>query len=178
MAWQSDPRCPTCGQPNSVRLALSLAPKHFLGLLRYSTGVVCSACGSKLRIVQRSSAVAVLVLWAGVAFTLSALSKRFGISTDAKLVSAVLVSLALVMLTPMLARRFVSLKLREGIDTVDFPVERLKDQLSGKKQEEIDKELEARLTTSASWVCPHCGEPNPTDCSVCIHCGHYDPNAG
>lgn len=151
-----------------------LSPKNRFGLLAFKSGVVCPSCGARLRIVQRRSVLVLAALWI-IAMTAAAASHRFGVPTDAVTVFAVLGTTLLLFGSGPLQRRFAVLKLREGTDTVDFPLERMKQELSGEAQRSRESELEASAAVSDSWVCMHCGEPTPNDCSACVHCGRSQP---
>ena len=43
--------------------------------------------------------------------------------------------------------------------------------LSGDAQRDREEEFGSAEVTIESWVCRHCGEPSPSDCPACIHCG-------
>jgi hypothetical protein len=148
----------------------SLTPKNRFGLLAYNTGVVCPSCGAKLRIVQRYSAAALASLWIGALIALGA-AGRFNVPSEVAIVATLIVLAFLLFGSEPLQRRLAVLKIREGIDTVEFPVERLKQELSGESQCNREAELAAAAESIGSWVCAHCGEPTPSDCPACVHCG-------
>ena len=151
-----------------------LTPKNRFGFLASSTGVECPSCGEKLRIVQRQSALVLGSLWIVAMIALGA-ARRSGAPSDAITIFAVLASTLVLFGSGPLQRRFAVLKLREGIDTVNFPLERLKRELSGEAQLNRETELEARAEVTGSWVCMHCGSPTPNDCPACVHCGRSQP---
>ena len=162
--------CPRCLQTVTLEMVFSLTPKNPFGFLAYSSGVVCPSCGAKLRIVQRYSAAVLASLWVLTMVAVGA-AGRVGIQSDVVLVLAALILAFLLFGSGRLQRRFAVLKIREGIATVDFPVERLNQELSGEAQRNREAELEAAAETIDSWVCMHCGEPTPSDCPACVHCG-------
>ena len=166
--------CPRCFQPVPLEMAWSLTPKNRFGFLAYSTGVVCPSCGAKLRIVQRYSAAVLASLWILTMVAVSA-AGRIGVQSGVILVFAALVLAFLLFGSARLQQLLAVLKIREGIDTVDFPVERLKQDLSGEAQRNREAELEAAAEEIGSWVCMHCGEPTPNDCPACVHCGRSQP---
>jgi len=151
-----------------------LTPKNRFGFLAYSTGVVCPSCGARLRIVQRQSVLVLGTLWI-IAMIAADAARRSGVPTDALAVLVVLAGTFVLLGSGLIQRRFAVLKLREGIDTVDFPLERLKQELSGEAQRNRESELEAAAEIIGSWVCTHCGEPTPDDCPACVHCGRSQP---
>jgi hypothetical protein len=148
-----------------------LTPKNRFGFLASSTGVVCPSCGAKLRIVQRHSALVLASLWTVAMIAAAATIRRYAVPSEAVTVFAVLASTVVLFGSGPLQRRFAVLKIREGIATVDFPVERLKQELSGEAERNREAELEAAAEAIDSWVCMHCGEPTPSDCPACVHCG-------
>jgi hypothetical protein len=162
--------CPRCFQPVPLEMVWSLTPKNRFGFLAYSTGVVCPSCGAKLRIVQRYSAAVLASLWILAMVAIGA-AGRLVIQSDVVLVLAALVLAFWLAGSERLQRRFAVLKIREGIDTVDFPVDRLKQELSGEAQRNREAELEAATEAIGAWVCVHCGESTPNDCPACVHCG-------
>jgi hypothetical protein len=166
--------CPQCFQSVPLELVWSLTPKGRLGFLAYSTGVVCPSCGAKLRIVQRQSALVLGSLWIIAIMAVEA-ARRSGVPSYVVTTFAVLVTTLLIFGSALLQRRSAVLKLREGIDTVDFPLERLKHRLSGEAQRDRETELEAAADVIASWICMHCGEPTPDDCPACVNCGRSRP---
>jgi hypothetical protein len=166
--------CPQCFQTVPLEIVWSLAPRNRFGFLRYSTGVVCPSCGAKLRIVQRQSVVFLAVLWI-IALIAAEAAGRLDIPFGNLPAFAVLAAFFTLSVSGPLQRRVAELKLRDGIDTVDFPVERLKQELSGKAQQDREAELAARTEAIDSWVCIHCGEPSPIDCPACVNCGRSQP---
>jgi hypothetical protein len=162
--------CPRCFQPVPLEMVWSLARKNRFGVLAYSTGVVCPSCGARLRIVQRFSAAVLALLYILAAVAVGA-AGRFGVPSAVALVPALLVLAFVKFGSGPLQRRLAVLKIREGNDTVDFPVERLKQELSGEAQRNREAELEGAADTIGSWVCRHCGEPTPSDCPACVNCG-------
>lgn len=166
--------CPRCFQPVPLEMVWRLTPTNRFGLLAYKTGVVCPSCGARLRIVQRQSVLVLAALWI-IAMTAAAASHRFGVPTGAVAVFALLATTLVLFGSGPLQRRFAVLELRDGTDTVDFPLERLKQELSGEAQRNRESELEASKAVIDSWVCMHCGEPTPDDCPACVHCGRSQP---
>jgi len=154
-----------------VRLAWQLSPKNRFGLLEEATGVVCPGCGVELRIAQARAAVA---LAAGVVIGI-VIAESVGRLFATDHVRAVLifsVFLALFFSGPIV-KRLVVLKVSDGLSTVDFPVERLKRQLSSPGSERvIDEEL-----LRSQRTCISCGRETPENLQVCLHCGRYDRNA-
>jgi hypothetical protein len=107
-----------------------MTPRDKFGLLEYSTGVVCSGCGTKLRIEQRRSALALVtavVALLGVCWLVGSL---WEVSRNVSLVIAILLGVVVLVGSQPLARAFAQLKVREGSDVVDFPLERLKEELA------------------------------------------------
>ena len=162
--------CPRCFQPVPLEMVWSLTPKNRFGFLAYSTGVACPSCGARLRIVQRYSAAVIASFWILTMVAVGA-AGRIGVPSDVALVLAALILAFLLFGSARLQQRLAVLKIREGIDTVDFPVERLQQDLSGEARLDREAELEAAAEAIGSWVCMHCGEPTPNDCPACVHCG-------
>lgn len=73
--------------------------------------------------------------------------------------------IALFVFSSQIARQFATLRVRRGISTVDFPVERVRRQmLESAAQESGDAE------STQLRVCPSCGKGTPAGSSVCRHC--------
>jgi uncharacterized paraquat-inducible protein A len=135
-----------------------------------ATGIVCPQCGTKLRIAQTR---AVLVLAAAVAAGL-VLAYGIGRLVGTDEVRAVLSLAVFALLVPgPIAKRFATLKVRDGSSTVDFPVERLKRQLHAPASEAV---MDAELFESLR-VCTACAQETPAKVRVCLYCGRYDQNA-
>src|SRR5262245_24845030 len=132
MALMRHPRCPVCRNRVSLDSIWEMTPVNHMGLLQYSSGIVCPGCGTKLRIVQRYSAIAVSCLWIGVGLLASVSSKYLTANRALFWPAVLLLTVTGIYLTIAVARQFVTLKVRTGTDTVDFPLERLRQQLEAK----------------------------------------------
>jgi hypothetical protein len=115
--------------------------------------------------------VAVLLILAAVTVFAVYAASRLGVPAEVVIPAAVIVMFFLLFRSARLQQRLAILKIREGTDSVDFPLERLKNQLTGDDQHKRESDLEAAAESCDSWVCPHCGEPTPDDCPACVHCG-------
>ena len=77
-----------------------------------------------------------------------------------------------------IARRFARLQKREGTDIVDFPVERLREQLKEAEAAEISNEDMAESIETPAWTCPECREDVPSGFGLCWKCGRsYEKGA-
>jgi hypothetical protein len=177
MAFSREVRCPSCARPVSLRLAWEMTPKDRSGFLAYATGVVCPHCNARLRIVQRLASL-VAVGFGVTAVLLAALvGPRNGAMLNSVGLAAAAVAIGLAFLPGIYAQRLLSLKIRTGTDVVDFPVERLKEDLATVTAGQ-DAPSQSQLTDAAAyWVCSKCGEPNPNSSGLCFTCGNYSTNA-
>jgi len=169
--------CPACRRSVSLRLAWELTPKNRYGFLSYSTGIVCPSCGARLRIVERhAKAVAVAIGLSGLAICAVAAPWSATVAgTVAMGIGAIGIGLGLY--PSGYAQRFLSAELRTGTSSVDFPVERLKQELAiatGGRDEASEAMLQA---AKEYWVCTHCGEPNPNVSGYCFSCGKFNAAA-
>ena len=171
MDLSRSPRCPVCKVEVSIRLAWDMSPKSRTGFLEEATGVVCPQCGTKLRIAQTRAA---LVLVAAVAAGL-ALAYGVGwlIAMDEARAVLSLPAVALLFFPGPIPKRFATLRVSDGVSTVDFPVERLKRQLHAPSSEPV---MDAEVFRSLR-VCTACGQETPATVQVCLYCGRYDQNA-
>ena len=177
MALSPTVPCPSCASPVSLRLAWDMTPKNRFGFLEHSTGVACPSCKVRLRIVERN-AVLVAIALALSGFAVAAIAGPYRATTaGAVLLAIVVLLLGLAMFPGAYASRFLTLKVRGGNDLVDFPVERLKEELALVERED-DAPSASMLKAAASfWVCHKCGEPNPVASGLCHACGQYSANA-
>jgi len=110
------------------------------------------------------------MIWIGTLIALGA-AGRSSLPAGVAIAAAGIVLVFLLFGSAPLQQRLTVLKIREGIDTVDFPIERLKQELSIEAQRDRDAEFAAAARSIESWVCAHCGEPTPSDCPACANCG-------
>ena len=171
MSFGESPNCPMCDTPVSLRLVWEITPLNRFGLLAQSTGVVCPTCATKLRIVQGRSGLAVALLFV-FALASAALAGHLT-STPKSIVTVIGCALLIIAVfsSGKIARRFARLRKREGTDTVDFPIERLKaQQQEVVNVENSNRELLERIETPA-WNCPKCLENVPAGFGLCWKCG-------
>ena len=176
MALSRLPRCPVCHVGVSLRLVWDMAPKDRFGLLREATGLTCPSCGTRLKIGQTWSAVVIVA----APFVIIALSyvadKVFLLGDPARLVGAACL-LALFVFSSRVTRVFATLRVREGIATVDFPVERLRKQLIEPELKGLEEQDLAAAESTDQRVCRYCGKSTAASSRACLHCGTYDANA-
>jgi ribosomal protein L40E len=178
MAFDRSPQCPACGSDVSIRLAWAMVPKNRVGLLAHGAAVVCPKCGTKLRIVQWPSLIAIVCIWATFATLWSFVGAYARPLGNAVIVPILASTLLLMLLTNPIARRFAKLRIRVGSDVLDFPVESLKEQLSTAGQPVTDDaEVLVEGDTSQLWSCIKCGAATPSTSAVCQKCGAYNANA-
>jgi hypothetical protein len=121
----------------------------------------------------------VFVFLSGVALAaiVGTVARLMSFSEPASLAACVLVPALWWYLTSTIWSYGVVLKIREGTDLVDFPIERLKEELAvvASGRDVPSKTMWALAT--AYWTCPKCGEPNPNTSGLCLVCGGYNANA-
>jgi hypothetical protein len=171
MPFDHSPCCPMCNTPISLRLVWNIAPLNRFGLLEQSTGVVCPTCSTKLRIVQGHSGLMIAALWS--LFLVGAALAGQSAPPTRSLVLLFVFSLfiATAVFSGRIARRFARLRPREGTDTVDFPIERLKDQLKLPQTAEVATEGQPEGIDTPPWNCPKCRQDVPEGFGLCWKCG-------
>jgi len=171
MPFESLANCPVCHARVSLQLAWDLAPKNRFGLLAESTGVVCSVCSTKLRITQTRSVVAVITLYSIVLVGLLQLKESIPQDRTNLLIFVAALVGALMFFQRRLARTFAQVQRREGGDTVDFPLERLKHQNDSIKEPQVVIADTATSRDARPWQCRKCREENPAGFELCWNCG-------
>ena len=155
----------------SIRLVWDMSPKSRFGLLREPTGLACPSCGTRLQIGQAWSVV-ILALAPFVIIVLTYAAERVFVLGDAFRVAGGIGLIALFVFSSQIGRQFATLRVRRGISTVDFPIERVRRQMLEPAAQESEDVESTELR-----VCPSCGKSTPASSSVCGHCDTYDANA-
>jgi hypothetical protein len=169
--------CPRCKRTVSLRLAWDLTPKNKRGFLDYSAGVVCPGCKVRLRIVEsRAKSIALYLGLSGI--VLCAISAPwFNTITGALFFGVGAIAIGLALFPSGFAKNYLSVEVRTGTDVVDFPVERLKQDLEVATGTRNDHNEANLLAAKEYWVCSQCGEPNPTGSGLCFSCGNHNAAA-
>jgi hypothetical protein len=162
-------RCPNCNAEVSVILAWESADKDVMGLMMNATGVVCHTCNTRLRIHQTRAGLVLVTVFATAAMIVvfaQNVGKEFG-----SVLGVLLIALLFVYKSDI-ARRFVTLRIRTGIATVDFPGEGVPIDSLTRDTTDLDPNGESKLFR----LCGHCGEETPMLSRSCVRCGHYGDN--
>lgn len=176
MSFEGLVGCPVCNARVSLKLVWDITPKNRFGLLAHSTGVVCSTCSTKLRIRQSRSALAVAALYLLAFLAIASARTLVPLEDSSGTVFAVAIVLAALALHGRIARHFAGLQRREGLDTVDFPVERLKEQLKEVQAVADDGQEQPVQIEGPAWNCASCHEENPGGFELCWKCGASSSN--
>jgi hypothetical protein len=148
-----------------------MTDKNRFGFLAHRAGVVCPKCSTKLRIMQGRSMLVLAALYT-TAFVTALILGQVWPSRGAFFISMAILLTLFAFHSPI-ARYFSRLERREGSYTVDFPVERLKLQLS-QATSRCQEQLDQRPTTE--WICPRCNTENSGEFEFCSECAEIRGN--
>ena len=160
-----------CNTPISLRLVWDITPLNRFGLLAQSTGVVCPICSIKLRIIQGRSGLVIAALWSLFLVGAALAGKSTPPTRSLVLLFVLAILIATAVFAARIARHFARLRPREETDTVDFPIERLKDQLKQAQAVEVGTEGQLERIDTPAWNCPKCRADVPKGFGLCWKCG-------
>ena len=145
--------------------------------MAYSAGVVCPGCKVRLRIVERRAKDIALYLVISGLLLCALASLWTGTIMGEVILGIGAIALVLGFFPSLYARRFLTADVRTGNDVVDFPVERLKEELEIATGTRDDPSAAMLAAVKDYWACSHCGEPNPNVSGLCFSCGRHNAAA-
>lgn len=176
MSLLDPPRCPNCNSEIDLKELWRAAPRTGRGSrLDGIIGVVCPACGIKLRVLDGRMAIISLGLF--VLMVLSAavvgkLSRPYG-NDRAILVGFGIVCFAGFILFQKSIPKLMRLRLLEEGEKASFPLVTLAEELAAERtaiEEQEEQNPEPAADAGPAWKCKSCGEENPGNFNECWKC--------
>jgi hypothetical protein len=172
--WLFDP---PCNSNIALRDFWEVAPKQSRGsALSGSLGIVCPACGVKLRVVQGRAQLSYILVF-GLPFALLFLvGHAMPLNSGTPSAKIALLCVGAIYFGGFLLQqhylpRLLQLRyLRDG-EVVDYPLARAaKEQAAEDQFFEEQREMESPDVGKPAWTCASCGEENPGNFEVCWKC--------
>jgi len=185
MSLLDPPRCPNCNSEVDLKALWQAAPKNRGMVLSDRVGIVCPACGVKLRVTQGRVQVSTILVFV-VPFALSLLVNRIvplgSGMPSAKIAWIILATIYIggFILQGRLSPRLLRLRFVAKGEEVDYPLVTLAKEMEAESRAIADDPLNQPPTADdiRAWKCEACGEENPGNFNECWKCLKLRPEAG